>query len=79
MDRASDTEAVGTGSIPRRVKPKDIKKLVLTVSKQSEIKLVIIASPGASKTCRAHHILLTYAIAEITSSKLNTTIVCKIK
>ena len=41
--------------------------------------LVITASAAASKTCRAHHVSPTRALAETTSSKLNTRIVSKIK
>ena len=47
--------------------------------KETEIELVITASPAASKTCRAHHISPTRALAETTSSKLNTRIVNKTK
>ena len=41
--------------------------------------LVITASPAASKTSRAHHISPTRALAETTSSKLNTRTVSKMK
>ena len=47
--------------------------------KETEIEFVITASPAASKTCRAHHISPTRALAETTSSKLNTRIVNKTK
>ena len=63
------------------------KSVILAVTVQemqkkkvTEIELVVItASPAASKTCLAHHISPTRALAETTSSKLNTRIVSKMK